>query len=68
MEPVPLDVMSVRELITELSEVEAGLRQWRHPGATDNPRPAVADLVHREQVILHELRRRRARSHHLGSR
>lgn len=68
METVDLAVLSVRELITELSEVEADLRRWRCPGDTATPEPAVADLVHHEQVIVHELRRRRARSHQLGSR
>lgn len=68
MEPVSLAVMSVRELIAELAEVEAGLRRWRHPRADESPGPAVTDLVHHEQVIVHELRRRRARSHHLESR
>lgn len=66
METVNVAALSVRELIAGLSEVEADLRRWRHPGDTESPEPAVADLVHHEQVIVHELRRRRARSHQLG--
>lgn len=68
MDIIDLAVLSVRELITELSEVEANLRRWRSPSDRETPQPAVADLVHHEQVIVHELRRRRARSHHLGPR
>jgi hypothetical protein len=64
MEPVSLAAMSARELIAELAEVEVDLRRRRHLGATENLGPAVADLVHREQVIDHELRRR-ARTHQL---
>lgn len=66
MEPVTLAVMSVRELIAELAEIEADLRRWRHSGATESPGPAVSDMVHHEQMIVHELRRR-ARSHQLAS-
>ncbi|TWP34848.1 hypothetical protein [Leekyejoonella antrihumi] len=65
MEPVGLAVLSVRELIAQLSEVEDDLRRSRR-GAAEDPEPALADLVHREQVIVHELRRR-ARSRQLGS-
>lgn len=68
MEPISPAAMSVRELITQLSEVEADLRRWRHPGPKSSSEPAVAELVHHEQVIVRELRRRRARSQHLGSR
>lgn len=67
METVSLAVLSVRELIAELSEVEADLRRWRRPGGTENSGLEVADLVHREQTIVHELRRR-ARSHQPRSR
>ena len=68
METVSVAKLSVRELLAELSEVEADLRQWRRPGGTERPEPAVTELVHREQVIVHELRRRLRMSHHLGSR
>ncbi|MDQ2850255.1 hypothetical protein V3G39_04030 [Dermatophilaceae bacterium Sec6.4] len=54
--------MSVRELIAELSEVEADLRRWRRPGGADDSSLEVGDLVHREQIVVHELRRR-TRSH-----
>ena len=58
MEPLSLSVMSVRELIAQLAGVEDDLRRTRHPGAATDPEPDVAVLVHREQVIVHELRRR----------
>lgn len=67
MKPVSLAVMSVRELIAELAEVEADLRRWRHPVAAKSPEPAVEDLVHHEKVIVDELRRR-ARVQQLASR
>lgn len=67
METVGLAGMSVRELIAELSEAEANLRQWRRPSGVETSELEVADLVHREQTIVHELRRR-ARSHQLRSR
>jgi len=67
METVSLMTMSVRELIAELSEVEADLRRWRCRGGTDTSRLEVDDLVHREQIVVHELRRR-ARSHKSRSR
>lgn len=46
MEPIGPAVMSVRELITELSGVEDDLRRARHSGATGDPEPAVAEIVH----------------------
>ena len=60
--------MSVRELIRELAEVEVALRRVRQPAADKPSGLAVdrdlSDLVHREQLIVHELRRR-ARTHRL---
>lgn len=67
METVSLTTMSVRELIADLSQVEGDLRRWRGLGGTDTPGLEVGDLVHREQIVVHELRRR-ARSHQLRSR
>ncbi len=62
MEPVGSARKSVRELIVELSSVEDGLRLARQPLSDRSPGrtedPDVAALVHREQVIVHELRRR----------
>lgn len=69
MESVGVAPMSVRELIVELSEVEDALRRTRRPltacgpGASDDTE--VTALVHREQLIVRELRRR-ARAHQLG--
>ena len=68
METVSVAVLSVRELLAELSKVEADLCRWRRPGGIERPELAVAELVHREQVIVHEMRRRRRASHQLGSR
>lgn len=63
---------SVRELIMELSGVEDALRQARRlttgQGSGAFEEPDVVGLVHREQVIVNELRRRRARSPQLGRR
>lgn len=60
---------TVRELIGELSEVEDALRLSRQPATGIRPAAVAgsdpAELVHREQLIVHELRRR-ARSHQLG--
>ena len=53
--------MSVRELIAELSMAEDGLRQARHGGSDRSGSTAgseVASLVHREQMVVRELRRR----------
>lgn len=52
--------MSVRELIAELSMAEDGLRQARHGGSdrSGSAGSEVASLVHREQVVVRELRRR----------
>ncbi|WP_137123536.1 hypothetical protein [Segeticoccus rhizosphaerae] len=66
MESLRSAPLSVRELIWELSEVEDALRQARRRERGHGPsaivEPDVADLVHREQVLVHELRRRRARA------
>lgn len=67
METISLTTMSARELIAELAEVEADLRRWRHLGGTDTASLEVDDLVHREQIVVHELRRR-TRSHQSQSR
>lgn len=60
---------TVRELIVELSEVEEALRRSRRPAPVGEPGSTeqvdVGDLVHREQAIVRELRRR-ARSRQLG--
>ena len=68
MEPVESAPKTVRELIVELSSVEDGLRMARRPLADRDAEASddldVAALVHREQVIVHELRRRaRTRGH-----
>ena len=60
-------LMSVRELIAELSEIEETLRRSRSPALEAGGAAAhdvdVRELVRREQLIIHELRRRaRARS------
>ncbi len=52
---------TVRELIIELRDVEDALRASRHPSGARQIQvddPQVRDLVHREQQIAHELRRR----------
>ncbi|HEX5428056.1 hypothetical protein [Segeticoccus rhizosphaerae] len=62
MEPVGLAPKSVRELIVELSSVEDGLRLARQArsaqGQESAQEPDVPALVHQEQLIVHELRRR----------
>lgn len=61
METVGSAPASVRELIVELAEVEDELRRCsgshaEAQGASTKDQPV--DLVHREQQIVHELRRR----------